>query len=87
MSETYDHLAACLNCVVANGNERPYGYFTNSSLTAAATDPFLIIPDPVGGYLNATGANGWLNNVTERCSSIGSPISQTTTLTATPTTT
>ena len=87
LPETYQHLAACLNCIVANGNERPYGYHTNSSLTAAATGPFNVLPDPVGGYLNATGANMWLNNVTERCSSVGSPIAETTTLTASPTTT
>lgn len=88
MPETYDHLSTCLNCIIANGNQRPLGYHTNSLMTAQATTGPLVLPAPIGGFLNVTVANGWLNNVTERCSSVGSPLNEvTSTLTATPTTT
>jgi hypothetical protein len=75
-------LAACLNCIVANGNER--------SSSATATDDSLDYSiEPVGGYINLEKANGWLANVTDRCQNAGSALNEdiTTTLTASPTTT
>lgn len=87
--ETYNQLLACLNCIVANGDERPRGYHTNSALTAPASDDALgPAATPIGGYLDADQGNGWLANVTERCGSVGRSLNNlTTTLTATPTTT
>jgi len=90
--DNYDQTLACLNCIVANGNERPLGYQTNSSLTIPATDvhnPLAPTSMPVGGYIDLNQANGWLANVTGRCQSIGSALAEDaqTTITASATTT
>lgn len=90
--ETYNQILACLNCIVANGDERPYGCHTNPSLTAPQTDdPLSPTSIPVGGYIDEKQANGWLANITNRCESVGSAISGSgggaSTITASPTTT
>ena len=73
--ESFNYLAACLNCIVANGDERPFGYHTNTGLTAARSlSPALTAvgaQDNPNGLVNAEQARGWLRNVTERCNSIG----------------
>ena len=73
--ESFNYLAACLNCVVANGDERPLGYHTNTALTAARSlSPALTAlgaQDNPNGLINAEQARGWLRNVTERCDGIG----------------
>ncbi|KAK8858382.1 hypothetical protein IAR55_002609 [Kwoniella newhampshirensis] len=84
----YDLLTTCLNCVVANGDERPSGYQLNTSLTAPATRIANgQVPVNPEGLIDADQANGWLRNVSERCASIGSTVSGETTVTAVPTTT
>lgn len=87
--EGYQQLVACLECVVSNGNERPFGYQYNTSLTAAHTgSPVSELSNPVDGYLNETLANQWLANIVGRCSEADRTLEDvTTTVTATPTTT
>lgn len=88
----YDLLVDCLDCIIANGNQRPLGYHTNSALGASAAIPseyegYGIEYSPQG-FVDATLANGWLKNVTNSCSKAGKPLGNVqSSLTATPTTT
>ncbi|KAI9632817.1 uncharacterized protein MKK02DRAFT_30547 [Dioszegia hungarica] len=89
----YDGLSQCLNCIVANGNERPFGYSTNTSITALPTRA----PAPSGssnldttnpnGLIDAAQADGWLRNMTDMCSAKGKALTGATSVTAIPTTT
>lgn len=84
----YTQLLDCANCVVANGGERPLGYHTNTSLTAAPTTArFPGAPFNPLGLIDAEQLNGWLRNVTERCSSVNRPVTGASTVSATATTT
>jgi hypothetical protein len=84
----YEHLSLCLNCMIANGGERPIGYHSNSALTE---NPTAIggIPVPTSplGLLDEEQGNGWLRNVTQRCASLGTTLTGASTITASPTTT
>ncbi|WWD18269.1 hypothetical protein CI109_102719 [Kwoniella shandongensis] len=84
----YDQLALCLNCVIANGEERAMGYHTNTSITAQPTSGAAgaVFANP-NGLLDVEQANGWLKNVSDTCSGVGKPVSGESTVTATPTTT
>ena len=84
----YTQLLNCANCIVANGDERPFGYASDSELTAAPTQTGVGSPitNPLG-LIDMGQLNGWLANVTERCSSINRPLSGASTVTASPTTT
>ncbi|ORY25060.1 hypothetical protein BCR39DRAFT_308649 [Naematelia encephala] len=87
-STIYDQLSACLNCIVANGDERPFGYYSNTSLTAGPTAPSNpLAPFNPNGLINADQANKILSNVTARCASVSSSITGASTITASPTTT
>jgi len=83
----YDAFKACLNCIVANGNERPFGYYTNSSLSAAPTNTDSFVPINPNGFIDADQANGMLKNVTDKCSSLSTSLTGATSITASPTTT
>jgi hypothetical protein len=84
----YTQLVDCVNCIVANGDERPQGYHTNTALTAAPTAPPANgLPFNPLGLVDEEQANGWLRNVTERCSSVDRPVTGGDSVTATPTTT
>lgn len=87
--ENYSHLVACLECIISNGYERPFGYAYNPSLTAAPPgDELAEYLEPDDGYMNETLANRWLANIGERCSGIDRPLEDlATTVTATPTST
>ena len=90
----YEQVSGCLNCIVANGNEKPFGYYTNSSMTALPTNtgggnPLSAdarIYNP-WGLINATVSNDILKNISDHCASVSSSITVATTVTATPTTT
>lgn len=89
----YDGLSQCLNCVVANGGERPLGYSANTALTTNVIPSFVSGGENVknlvnpNGFLNSTQANGWLGNVTSLCASKGKAIATSSSITATATTT
>ena len=84
----YTQLLDCVNCIVANGDERPQGYHTNTALTAAPTTPPANgLPFNPLGLVDEEQANGWLRNVTERCDSIDRAVTGDNSITATPTTT
>ncbi|KAI9632816.1 uncharacterized protein MKK02DRAFT_30546 [Dioszegia hungarica] len=88
----YDGLSQCLNCIVANGNERPLGYSTNTSITAfptrsAVPGTSLIDMTNPNGPIDAAQADGWLRNVTNMCSTKGKALTGATSVTAIPTTT
>ncbi|OCF30358.1 hypothetical protein I316_08002 [Kwoniella heveanensis BCC8398] len=86
----YEHFSQCLNCIIANGEERPFGYHTNSSHTVANTPlggPLAAVSNP-NGLIDLEQANQMLKNVTDRCQNIGQALSSvTSSITATPTTT
>ncbi|OCF70801.1 hypothetical protein I204_08548 [Kwoniella mangroviensis CBS 8886] len=86
----YEHFSQCLNCIIANGEERPFGYHTNSSLSVANTPlggPLSPVTNP-NGLIDLEQANQMLNNVTDRCQSIGQALTSVeSSITATPTTT
>ena len=65
------------------------GYHTNTELTAAPsqTDSPLGIPVNPFGLVDREQANGWLANVTDRCSAIDRAVTGDSTITASPTTT
>jgi hypothetical protein len=86
----YTQLENCLQCVIANGDEKPLGYHTNSSMTAAPTQAQRGGLGPVFnplGLIDEEQANGWLRNVTERCESVNMAVTGAGSITATPTTT
>lgn len=83
----YTQLNDCVNCVIANGDERPAGYHTNAAVPTAIQTPRNGLPYNPLGLLNATQADGWLMNVTGRCSSIDRAVTGAASVTATPTTT
>jgi len=83
----FNAISACLNCIVANGNERPFGYSSNTSITAAPTGNSGTFPNNPNGLIDKDQANGVLRNITDKCSSIYSSVTGQTTLTASPTTT
>jgi hypothetical protein len=85
----YPRLSACLNCIVANGDERPFGYYTNTSITVEPTyaNSDQSFPSNPNGLVDADQANAILRNVTERCAAIGSTVVGESTITAVPTTT
>ncbi|WVQ98390.1 hypothetical protein IAU59_005513 [Kwoniella sp. CBS 9459] len=89
-STNYEHLSQCLNCIIANGDERPFGYHTNTSLTAEPTrsaESPSSLSNP-NGLIDLDVANAMLKNVTDRCESIDQAISSgQSSITATPTTT
>jgi hypothetical protein len=84
----YTQLLDCANCIIANGGEDPSGYPTTTE-TATSTQSGGIIRPPVNplGLIDAEQLDGWLANVTERCSSIDRTVTGDSTATATPTTT
>lgn len=82
----FGQLNQCLNCIVANGNERPIGYYTNTAAVqptsrgAIAALPYVLI--------NSTQANKILSETLEQCSFLGLPVEGATpTVTASPSTT
>lgn len=86
----YEQLADCLNCIIANGNERPFGYHSDPSVSTTLSP----LQSAIGTQYNPQGlldvelANGWLRNVTEQCSAAGLALSGVeSTVTATPTST
>ena len=86
----YTELTACFNCIVANGQERPYGYYTNTSLTVLPTQSHPTVAEGIynpWGLLNTTTSNEILKNISDHCASVSSSITVATTVTATPTTT
>ncbi|WVF69431.1 hypothetical protein IAT40_004208 [Kwoniella sp. CBS 6097] len=85
----YNQLFQCLNCIVANGGERPFGYHTNTSLTVEPTHSgALSWTENPNGLIDLEQSNAILKNVTERCESVGKAINEVvTTVTATATTT
>lgn len=86
---TYGQLSACLNCIVANGNERPFGYYTNTAAVYPTSTRIGSLGPPVNpnGPIDLSEANKILANVTERCASRGKSFGESSTVTATPTTT
>jgi len=83
-----------LNCIVANGGERPYEAVTNTNFDFSTAIPPGVkeagIPGNPEGYIDDRQARGWIRNVTERCESIGRPLTAVegvTEITATATTT
>ena len=91
----FDHLVQCLNCVVANGGERPYGpqsadFNISTAIPEDTGSSGLGIPGNPEGYLDEDQARGWITNITDRCSSISRPFTSPvgpTEITATPTAT
>ena len=81
----------CANCIIANGGERPIGYHTNTELTATSTriDGSRPFDEPVNpfGLIEEEQLNGWIANVTDRCSAIDRAVNGDSTVTASPTTT
>ncbi|WRT67542.1 uncharacterized protein IL334_004514 [Kwoniella shivajii] len=87
-STIYDQLFECLNCIIANGNERPFGYHTNNSITATPTGGTASISRNPNGLIDEQQANAVLKNVTDRCQSIGQAVTAGgISITASPTTT
>lgn len=91
-------MVQCLNCLVANGGERPFEAATDSNFdlsTARPSNPPFIasqgIPANPEGFIDEDQARGWIQNVTERCQSIGQTLTPVdggaTEITATATTT
>lgn len=82
-------LSQCLNCIIANGGERPEGYPTNTTFNpATATLPSYPPEIPhLDGWIDTSLANQILQNVTGRCSAVNKPLTGASTITATATTT
>lgn len=85
----FNTFSQCLNCIIANGGERPFGYPLGEPLDVS-TVPLPSYPPEypqVPKWIDTNVANEMLKNVSDRCSSINRALTTGLTVTATATTT
>jgi hypothetical protein len=83
----FTQLEQCLNCIVANGGERPFGYSSNTSITAAPTPNGDSLLPQLPFLIDAEEGSAMLKNVTDMCQAAGRAVTGASSITATPTTT